>query len=56
MQKQIIISESAKEKVSGRTLIGLTNKVKSKSGNIGQSGLLSDNVFYRIIKSGFILF
>lgn len=56
MSKSIIISESAKGKVKGKELFNLTNMVKSKSGKVGQSGELKHNVFYKIIKSGFILF
>ncbi len=56
MIKIIKLSESAQRKVDSRTLIGLTSKVKSKTGDIGTEGILKDNIFYRIIKGGFLIF
>lgn len=56
MSKSIIISESVKDKVKGKELFNLTNMVKSKKGKVGQSGQLKHNVFYKIIRQGFILF
>ena len=56
MKKTIVISESAREKVSGKELMNLTNLVKSKKDKVGSSGVLKDNEFYKVIRKGFILF
>ena len=56
MTEIIKLSESAQRKVDSRTLIGLTTKVKNKKGNIGTEGILKGNIFYRIIKGGFLIF
>jgi len=56
MTKVIKVLESAQVKIDSKTLIGLTNKVKAKRGAIGTEGVLKDNILYRIIKGGFIIF
>jgi len=56
MNKVITIEESAMNKTSSKDLMSLTNKVKTKSGKVGTSGILRGNIFYRILKNGFIIF
>ncbi len=56
MIKRITIAEGAKSKTTSKELIGLTNTVKSKTGAVGSEGVLKGNIFYRILKGGFMIF
>jgi hypothetical protein len=56
MTKTIIVQDSATSKGTSREIINLIAKVKSKVGKVGSEGVLKDNIFYRIIKGGFMIF
>lgn len=56
MSKSIVISEGALQKSNTKELLKLSNAVKSKRGKVGETGLLKNNVFYKILRNGFLLF
>jgi len=56
MTKTILVQDSATSKGTTKEIMNLTSKVKSKIGKVGSEGILKDNIFYRIVKGGFIIF
>ena len=54
--RKIEFKESALDKIKTRDVIRLTNKVKKETGAVGTVGVLSGNVFFKIIRKGFIIF
>ena len=56
MTKTITIEDTTRQKASSKEMIQLTSKVKSKTGKIGTTGILKDNILFKIVKGGFIIF
>lgn len=56
MTKRITIADGAIGKASTREMLRLTDEVKSKTGEVGSEGILKGNIFYRIVRGGFIIF
>ena len=56
MSKKITFEESVFSKVDSKDITRLADKVKRKKGEVGKVGMLTDNVFFRIVRRGFIIF
>lgn len=56
MIKSIVFTDSATSKMKPRDITRIANKVKSKTGKIGDTGVLHGNLFYKILRNGFMIF
>lgn len=56
MSRKITFEESVFGKVDNKELTKLADKVKREKGEVGKVGMLTDNVFFRIVRRGFIIF
>lgn len=54
--KAIEFKVSALDKITTKDVTPLTNEVKTKTGKVGTVGILRDNVFFKIVRKGFIIF
>ena len=54
--KRIEFKESVLDKINTRDVTMLTNRVKKEKGDVGTVGTLRHNIFFKIVKRGFIIF